>query len=191
MKSTKSTRIDVVETHVTQRAVYRTKLRRVGSTCQIEQFVVCHRRGCERGADAAAILHPEERLPIAPLGPDVALFSTHYVAAIGSSANGERIPAASSRQLEIEPDAEVIQWSPPAMTHLHKAAACTQCVIHGTMQRICGKVEYVQKVALSRTVAAHDHRQRPECDIACGNALVVERHDARDRDRLSDLMSHG
>ena len=65
-----------------------------------------------------------------------------------------------------EPDAEVRHGYRCPTAYFPKAAPFTQRAIQREMQRVRGKSEYVQKVALSRTTAADDHRQGPQRDIA-------------------------
>ena len=133
VKSAEPARVDMVESHVTQRSVYGTKLRSAGSTYQIEQPAVCHRWVRERRSDAAAILHLEECFHLASLGADSALLPPHYVAAIRSSTDGERIPATSFRQPKLETDAEVLHASCCPMAHFPKAAPFPQRAIQREM----------------------------------------------------------
>ena len=65
------------------------------------------------------------------------------------------------------------------VAYFPKAAPFPQRAIQREMQRVRGKTEYVQKIALPRTIAADDHRQRPQRNIARGDALVVERYVTR------------
>ena len=132
-----------------------------------------------------AILHLEERFLIALFGPDATLLPPHYVAPIGSSTDGERVPATSFRQPKIDADAEVLHGYRCPTAYFPKATPFPQRAIQREMQRVRGKSEYVQKVALPRTIAADDYRQRAQRDIACCNAPEVERRNPRDRDRLS------
>ena len=133
VKSAEPARVDMVESHVTQRSVYGTKLRSAGSTYQIEQPAVCHRWVRERRSDAAAILHLEECFHLASLGADSALLPPHYVAAVRSSTDGERIPATSFRQPKLETDAEVLHASCCPMAHFPKAAPFPQRAIQREM----------------------------------------------------------
>ena len=64
-------------------------------------------------------------------------------------------------QPKLEADAEVLHGSCCPVAYFPKAAPFPQRAIQREMQRVRSKTEYVQKVALPRTVAADDHRQRP------------------------------
>ena len=105
------------------------------------------------------------------------LLSPHDVAAFGTGADLERIPARTEGQPEIKTDAKAVRMAARASSDLADASTLPKCVVQRETQSRCGKAERIEKIALAGAVRSNQDRQRRQFDIAGGDALVNSEDD--------------
>ena len=110
---------------------------------------------------------------------DEAFFALDLVPHLRHRPDRERIVAAPFRQVEFQPDSEVVRVAARAPAHFADPAAVAQRVVDRVAERIGDEAQRVEEIALARPVRPDEKRELRRADIAGADALVVPQRDPR------------